>query len=268
MLYEMDIISTYKSGIDALTNKREYKGFIIVSLGYPFFSAESLETFVEKYFDAKNINIYSQWGLEYLDRFHIFIADYPLRHNLIAFAKMDEDTALKTVRVLGMYFKERCLNAIKDLPNARINITSYFDLLAGNRDFQKQLTIGKQFTETNKKFLQRCIDLTLAGTKNKLKIIKEHHGKREFTRALSIAKDYSIEQIFATLYLYALYPISISKYAIPPPIRDIYDERFPELFEKLRLGHKIGHIQCVLKDTKVYSEFYDDEYENGRPHSI
>lgn len=249
------IISAYGKGIDAIVNKKDYNGILIVSPGYPLFESRDLEEYCNEYLEKKRIDIFAEFGLEYFNDFSLFICDRLLQYNLMAFCDMSEDEALKKSDLVGKYSKGICLDIVSKISN-EISVYQWDDF-----NFGKELLECRSLANENERFKQQCLDLTRSGTQNRLKYIRQNYGKKKSRETIAIAGQYAIDDIASTLFFYEQDLITLCKYEVFPVIKDINTGHYLKLKEKLDLEDKIGHIQIKIEDQKVQRRLYDDEYE-------
>jgi hypothetical protein len=248
------IISAYGKGIDAVVNKKRYNGIMVVSPGYPLFESRNLEEYCEEYLKNKGIDQFSRFGLEYFKDFSLFICDKLLHYNLMAFCEMAEEEALKKAEFVGKYSREIC-SEIAGYISKEIKVYAWNDF-----NFEKELSACRYLANQNSIFKQQCLDLTRAGTRNRLDYIKKEFGKRKYQEVIATAGNYAVDDIASMLYFYEQGYITLCKYELFPVIKDIHIGNYPEL-NGLCLEDKIGHIQIALKYQKIYRGLYDDEFE-------
>lgn len=254
---QTEIISAFRLGISALTESNHYNGFYGISASYPFFSNEPLEEYCKKYYNHKCVDEFIEFGAHNFNSFLVVLVDYLLHYNLMAFSDMNSNQAKNTAEKVGDILEKRIQETINK--HGDEIIFSRWKNIEKDQDFKNILEIIKNYMYKNPKFNKECTDLTISGTWNKLKTIRSKHGIRKYKQALSIAKNYSLEDIALDLYLFKDFPIEISKYEPPSIIKNIYNGLFPGLEEKLELS-LMGHIQLSFNKDPVYSDLYDDEW--------
>lgn len=253
-----EIISAYRQGIKALMEPKCHNGFFGISAIYPFFSNEPLEGYCEDYYNHKCIDQFIEFGAAHFDNFLVFLGDYLLHYNLMAFCGMEEEKAKSVAREAGNILEKKVQNAIGKYKEG-VSLLR-FENLMGDENFCSMLGTVSEYANTNSRFMKECTDLTISGTWNKLKVVKHNYGNKKYKQALSIARNYSFGDIALCLYLYNHFPVQISKYEPPLVIKNIYGGIFPELKNKLNLAD-MGHIQASFDKGSVYPTFYDDQQE-------
>lgn len=253
---KIKVVSAFRLGINSLINPKLYNGFFGLSASYPFFSNESLEDYCEKYYYHKCIDEFIEFGLANFNNFLVFLMDLPLSYNLIAFSSIKQDDARKIAKKVGDILEKRISQTTFQKNNS-------FRLLRWKNvenepEFNKILNSIKSYSKKDKRFESECTNLTISGTWNKLKTIRNKFGTKRYKESLSIAKQYSFLDIAVSLYLYEKFPVEISKYECPSAIRALYNNLFPELQEELNLP-RMGHIQLSFQD-KVYLRPFDDQF--------
>jgi len=250
---KVEFVSAFRLGIDSLMNPQKYDGFYGISCSYPFFSGESLDNYCDVYYQHKFINKFVEFGENHFRNFLVFLMDLPLSYNLMAFAEMSERDAKESAQAIGDRLEEKIK---KQMFKGKLLRWRDIDHEEGFNRILKEIT---NYSKEDTRFEYGCISLTINGTKNKLNIVKERFGSKRYKEALSIAKQYSFLDVAVTLFIFENFPVGISKYECPLIIKELYNGLFPNLAERLLLS-KMGHIQLSFAD-KVYTKFYDDEFE-------
>jgi len=256
---ETKIISTYRKGVSVLINPKNCGGFFGISASYPFFSNKDLKSYCEKYYHHKKIDEFIKFGTNHFDKFLVVLVDYLLHYNLIAFNNFDTKKALITARKVGDILEKKIKKTLLKYKNKIIFLR--WENIKKDKEFNYILKTIRTFAKENKEFKKECMRLTISATWNKLRIIKNKYGNKKYKKILSVAKDYSLDDIALCLYLYHNFPIEISKYEPPRIIKKIYNGLFPNLNKKLRFSD-MGHIQLSFDDGPAYLDYYDDEWED------
>lgn len=256
---EAKIISAYRKGINALAKPKSSNGFFGISASYPFFSNEDLESYCEKYYSHKKIDEFIKFGVNNFDKFLVILVDYLLHYNIMAFNNLNNKEALKIAKKIGDILEKRIKKTLLKYKNKIIFLR--WENIKKDKEFNYILKTIRTFAKENKEFKKECIELTISATWNKLRIVKKKYGNKRYKKILSIAKDYSLDDIALCLYLYHNFPVEISKYEPPRIIKKIYNGLFPNLNRKLRFFN-IGHIQLSFDDSPVHLDYYDDEWED------
>lgn len=226
------------TGVDLLSQKGSHDAFLGVSLGKNFFSKQ-------------HIAMYSDWALEWCDRFLIVIDDREERYNYQVFRGFGPAESTT-----------RSLERGKEVERAFRKVLPHFG--NPNRD---RITLIRSATlfevpacaaiaeglvsnfHSDPKFHDDVISQMFTNIGSRIEKWKEGVSEEIYAEGLERLANYLLEEIAVTAYLREHGDYAIEVYPGPSlrVVKKLYDGLYPELSKQLELREKHGYIYLDIE---------------------